>query len=264
MCCATIPSAPRATTLASRSQHGSGNGGNLLRVLCDTRAVVLLCWRSPQRTDARGAANLAHGGATGNANSTSQRDIIRRLSIHSSSNTNASINENKDLSKVEDCTDLDKNHLKDLGNLHLLRSSSTGSYIGTNTGSYIRTDTGSSTGSWIRTYTGSCICPDTSSNTCADICTKTGPCIRTDADSCICTDTGSSTSSWICTNTSSCIYTNSSSNTDAVICTKNSPCVRTYAGSSTSTDTCTNSGFGGTGTRTSSPRCVPQRLQESS
>ncbi|KAF8690507.1 hypothetical protein HU200_040865 [Digitaria exilis] len=84
--------------------------------------------------------SLSDGQQAG-APSLHHRDIIRRLSIHSSSNTNASINENKDLSKVrsldvfgnaglmpalsrfrvlrvlqvEDCTDLDKNHLKDLG-----------------------------------------------------------------------------------------------------------------------------------------------------
>ncbi|KAF8690586.1 hypothetical protein HU200_040953 [Digitaria exilis] len=77
----------------------------------------------------------------------SQRDVIRRLSLHKSSNTNASINENKELSKVrsldvfghaglmpalsrfrvvrvlqlDDCSHLDKNHLKDLSHLYLLK-----------------------------------------------------------------------------------------------------------------------------------------------
>ncbi|KAF8731822.1 hypothetical protein HU200_015761 [Digitaria exilis] len=88
------------------------------------------------------------GGEQACASSLHQRDqIIRRLSIHNSSNTNASINENKELSKVrsldvfgcaelmpalsrfralrvlqlENCSDLDQNNLNDLGNLYLLR-----------------------------------------------------------------------------------------------------------------------------------------------
>nr|CAB3455859.1 unnamed protein product [Digitaria exilis] len=47
-----------------------------------------------------------------------QRDIIRRLSLHTA---NASTNENNELSKLEDCSDLDTNHLKDFSNLYLLK-----------------------------------------------------------------------------------------------------------------------------------------------
>jgi disease resistance protein RPM1 len=80
--------------------------------------------------------------------SSHQREIIRRLSLHNSSNANASITERKLLSKVrsldvfgradlmmpvlsrfcvlrvlqlEDCSGLDNNHLKDLSNLYLLK-----------------------------------------------------------------------------------------------------------------------------------------------
>ncbi|RLN33378.1 hypothetical protein C2845_PM03G23890 [Panicum miliaceum] len=91
--------------------------------------------------------SLSYGEQAG-ASSLHQRGIIRRLSIHNSSNTNASINERKELFKVrsldvfgcadlmmpflsrfrvlrvlqlEDCSGLDNNHLKDLDKLYLLR-----------------------------------------------------------------------------------------------------------------------------------------------
>jgi disease resistance protein RPM1 len=90
---------------------------------------------------------LSHGEEAG-ASSLHQREIIRRLSLHNSSNTNASINERKLLSKVrslyvfghadlvmpslsgfralrvlqlEGCSDLDNNHLQDLNKLCLLK-----------------------------------------------------------------------------------------------------------------------------------------------
>ncbi|KAG2641095.1 hypothetical protein PVAP13_2KG150216 [Panicum virgatum] len=92
-------------------------------------------------------ASLSDGDQAG-ASSLHQREIIRRLSLHNSSNTDASINERKLLSKVrslyvfghadlmmpslsefcvlrvlqlENCSGLDNNHLKDICKLYLLK-----------------------------------------------------------------------------------------------------------------------------------------------
>jgi hypothetical protein len=91
---------------------------------------------------------LSDGEQAGASSHQREREIIRRLSLHNSSNANASITERKLLSKVrsldvfgradlmmpvlsrfcvlrvlqlEDCSGLDNNHLKDLSNLYLLK-----------------------------------------------------------------------------------------------------------------------------------------------
>jgi len=91
---------------------------------------------------------LLSDGEQAGASSLHQREITRRLSLHNSGNTNASINERKLLSKVrsldvfgsadlmmpsmsrfcvlrvlqlENCSGLDNNHLKDLCKLYLLK-----------------------------------------------------------------------------------------------------------------------------------------------
>jgi hypothetical protein len=91
--------------------------------------------------------SLTDGEQAGPSVTMHRREIIQRLSLHNSSNTNASTNERKQLFKVrsldvfgraelmpalsrfrvlrvlqiEDCSDMDKTCLKDLGNLHLLK-----------------------------------------------------------------------------------------------------------------------------------------------
>nr|ABA99535.1 NB-ARC domain containing protein [Oryza sativa Japonica Group] len=74
---------------------------------------------------------LSDGQQTGKHTCTAQKKKIRRLSLHNSNKSYASPEAREQLSKLEDCSGMDKNHLNHLDKLRLLRFLRLGHYSAT-------------------------------------------------------------------------------------------------------------------------------------
>uniref|UniRef100_A0A0E0BTE0 AAA+ ATPase domain-containing protein n=1 Tax=Oryza glumipatula TaxID=40148 RepID=A0A0E0BTE0_9ORYZ len=74
---------------------------------------------------------LSDGQQTGKHTCTAQKKKIRRLSLHNSNKSYASPEAREKLSKLEDCSGMDKNHLNHLDKLRLLRFLRLGHYSAT-------------------------------------------------------------------------------------------------------------------------------------